>query len=403
MKKFLSMLLAVAMLLTVSAFSVAETTGFDGEIKVWVADAAVEFTKAQIDAFKAANAEYANMTVTVEPMGEGDAATAMITDVESGADIYGFAQDQLSRLVAAGALEEVAPDNKPLVTAENDAGSVAAATLGDVMYAYPLTSDNGYFLYYDKSVVTDPNTLETIIADCEKAGKGFYMEINSGWYQTAFFFGAGCTLTYDVNNEGSLVACHCDYASENGVKALKAMISVAKSPAFSNASSASNATNIGAIVDGAWDAKTVQEKLGDNYAATKLPTVAGYQMGGFGGFKLLGVKPQTDDAKLAACDALAYYLASGDVQAARYDALQWGPSNLEAQKLDAIQTNAALSALAAQLSHCVGQGQYPNDYWSLATALGDSVIAGEYDNYTDEQLLEVLQTFQDTAISYAAN
>ena len=403
MKKFLSMLLAVAMLLTVSAFSVAETTGFDGEIKVWVADAAVEFTRAQIDAFKAANAEYANMTVTVEPMGEGDAATAMITDVESGADIYGFAQDQLSRLVAAGALEEVAPDNKPLVTAENDAGSVAAATLGDVMYAYPLTSDNGYFLYYDKSVVTDPNTLETIIADCEKAGKGFYMEINSGWYQTAFFFGAGCTLTYDVNNEGSLVACHCDYASENGVKALKAMISVAKSPAFSNASSASNATNIGAIVDGAWDAKTVQEKMGDNYAATKLPTVAGYQMGGFGGFKLLGVKPQTDDAKLAACDALAYYLASGDVQAARYDALQWGPSNLEAQKLDAIQTNAALSALAAQLSHCVGQGQYPNDYWSLATALGDSVIAGEYDNYTDEQLLEVLQTFQDTAISYAAN
>ena len=373
MKKFLSMLLAVAMLLTVCAFSVAETTGFDGEIKVWVADAAVEFTKAQIDAFKAANAEYANMTVTVEPMGEGDAATAMITDVESGADIYGFAQDQLSRLVAAGALEEVAPDNVPLVTAENDAGSVAAATLGDVMYAYPLTSDNGYFLYYDNSVVTDPNTLETIIADCEKAGKGFYMEINSGWYQTAFFFGAGCTLTYDVNNEGSLVACHCDYASENGVKALKAMISVAKSPAFSNASSASNATNIGAIVDGAWDAKTVQEK------------------------------PQTDDAKLAACDALAYYLASGDVQAARYDALQWGPSNLEAQKLDAIQTNAALSALAAQLSHCVGQGQYPNDYWSLATALADSVIAGEYDNYTDEQLLEVLQTFQDTAISYAAN
>lgn len=403
MKKFLSMLLAVAMLLTVCAFSVAETTGFDGEIKVWVADAAVEFTRAQIDAFKAANAEYANMTVTVEPMGEGDAATAMITDVESGADIYGFAQDQLSRLVAAGALEEVAPDNVPLVTAENDAGSVAAATLGDVMYAYPLTSDNGYFLYYDKSVVTDPNTLETIIADCEKAGKGFYMEINSGWYQTAFFFGAGCTLTYDVNNEGSLVACHCDYASENGVKALKTMISVAKSPAFSNASSASNATNIGAIVDGAWDAKIVQEKMGDNYAATKLPTVAGYQMGGFGGFKLLGVKPQTDDAKLAACDALAYYLASGDVQAARYDALQWGPSNLEAQKLDAIQTNAALSALAAQLSHCVGQGQYPNDYWSLATALADSVIAGEYDNYTDEQLLEVLQTFQDTAISYAAN
>ena len=71
------------------------------------------------------------------------------------------------------------------------AGAVSAVTLGDEMFAYPLTSDNGYFLYYDKSVVTDPSTLESILADCEAAGKSFYFEINSGWYQTAFFFGAG--------------------------------------------------------------------------------------------------------------------------------------------------------------------------------------------------------------------
>lgn len=65
-------------------------------------------------------------------------------------------------------------------------------------------------------------------------------------------------------------------------------------------------------MDGAWDAKTVQEKLGDKLRRHQAPDRCRYQMGGFGGFKLLGVKPQTDDAKLAACDALAYYLASGD-------------------------------------------------------------------------------------------
>ena len=46
-------------------------------------------------------------------------------------------------------------------------------------------------------------------------------------------------------------------------------------------------------------------------------------------------------------------------------------------------------------------GQYPGDYWTLATSLGDSIISGEYDNASDEELMTVLQTFQDTCISYA--
>lgn len=398
MKKFLALVLCLMMALSMVGAASAE--GFSGEIKIWVAEATVEFTKAQVEAFKAANPEYAGMTVVVEPVGEGDAASNMLTDVEAGADLFGFAQDQLNRLVAAGALIDVAPENAEIVKAQNDAGSVSAVTMGDVMYAYPMTSDNGYFLYYDKSVVTDPTNLEAVLADCEKAGKNFYFEINSGWYQTAFFFGAGCTLTYSTDDAGNLVAMDCDYASENGVKALKSMIKLAQSPAHVNGSSASNATNLGAIVDGTWDAAVVKEMLGDNYAATKLPTVDGYQLGGFGGFKMLGVKPQTDEAKLAACDALALYLTSGEVQAARFDAVGWGPSNIEAQQSEAVKADVALSALASQLQYCVGQGQYPGEYWTLATALGDDILADKYDAYTDEQLLEVMTTFQTTAGSY---
>jgi len=398
MKKILSLVLALAMMLSLCSFASAE--GYNGEIKVWVAEATVEFTKAKIEEFKAAHPEYAGMTVVVEPVGEGDAASNMLTDVEAGADIFGFAQDQLGRLVAAGALEMVLDENAAIVAETNDAGSVAAVKMGEQMYAYPMTSDNGYFLYYDKSVVTDPTDLNKILADCEAAGKNFYMEINSGWYQTAFFFGAGCTLTYSTDDLGNIISMDCNYASENGVKALKAMIKLAQSPAFVNGSSASNATNLGAIVDGTWDAVAVQGILGENYAATKLPMVDGFQLGGFGGFKMLGVKPQTDEAKLAACDALALYLTSGEVQAARYDAVGWGPSNLEAQQSEAVKADEALSALAAQLNFCIGQGQYPGEYWSLATALGDDILADKYDAYTDEQLLEVLTTFQTTAGSY---
>ncbi len=398
MKKLFSLMLACIMLLSLCSFAMAD--GYSGELKIWVAEAVVDFTQQQVEAFKALHPEYADMTVVIQPVGEGDAATNMITDVEAGADLFAFAQDQLSRLVAAGAVEEVEPSNAEVVKAENDPGSVGAVMMGDTMYAYPMTSDNGYFLYYDKSVVTDPSTLEQILADCEAAGKSFYMEINSGWYQTAFFFGAGCELTFDSNDEGQLIGMNASYASEEGVKALKAMIDLHKSPAFVNGSSISNATNIGAIVDGTWDATAAKEVFGDNYATAKLPTVAGFQMGGFGGFKMLGVKPQTDDDKLAACDALAAYLTSEEVQLARYNAVGWGPSNLNAQKNEAVQADEALSALAEQLAFCAPQGQYPNDYWSLATALGDDVIGGKLDDADDAALLEVLKGFEATCEGY---
>lgn len=385
----------------------AADLSYSGDIKVWVADNVVDFTQSQIETFQAQYPGLADATFTVEAVGEGDAASNMITDVEAGADIYAFAQDQIARLVSAGALEEVAPENVDTVTSENDEGSVSAATVGDTLYAYPLTSDNGYFLYYDSSVVTDPSDLDQILADCEAAGKNFYMEINSGWYQTAFFFGTGCDLSYETDDQGNFTSANVDYASDNGVIALKEIIKLAESKAFQNGSSASDGTDIGAIVDGTWDASTVKDLFGDNYACAKLPSFTGsdgntYQLSGFSGYKLLGVKPQEDESKLAVCDALAAFLSSGDVQLARYEAVGWGPSNLEAQQSDEVKADVALTALNEQMAYDKPQGQYPGDYWTLATSLGDDVITGNLtSSSSDDDLLAALQTFQDTCISYA--
>ncbi len=402
MKKKLAVVLMAGALAAAMGMS-----AYADEIKVWVADNVVGFTEEQIEAFKEANPDFAGYDYLVEPVGEGDAAGNMITDVEAGADIFVFAQDQIARLVSAGALEEVAPDNEEAVKTENDAGAVAAATVGDILYAYPLTSDNGYFLYYDKSVISDPSTLEGILAACEEAGKNFYMEINSGWYQTAFFFGTGAELTYETDDDGNFTACNTSYASDAGLLALREIVELKASPSFQNGSAVGEATNCAAIVDGTWDSGAAQDLFGDNYACAKLPTFEGsdgkqYQMSGFGGFKLLGVKPQEDEDKLMACDALAAWLSSGDVQLARFDAVGWGPSNLEAQKSDAIQADAALSALAEQLQYTIPQGQYPGEYWTLATSLGDSVISGELTvDSSDDELMDALTKFQDTCISYA--
>ena len=392
MKKALALGLALIMCLSLVSFAAAE--GYSGDIRLWVTEAAVEFTKEQVEAFKKLHEEYAGMNVIIESVGENTAATEMIKDVERGADLFVFAQDQLARLVAAGALIDVAPENAEIIRAENDAGAVAAVTLGDTMYAYPMTSDNGYFLYYDKSVVTDPSNLEQILADCEAAGKNFYFHINNGWYQYAFFKGAGCEMTFDCNDEGDLIAMHSTYATENGVKALRAMIKMAQSPAFKSGSSVNDATNLGAIVDGTWDSSAARKAFGDNFGVIKLPTVDGFQLGGFGGFKMLGVKNQTEEDRLIACDALAAYLSSGEVQLARYNAVGWGPSNLEAQQSEDVQADEVLAALAAQLAFTAPQGQYPTGFWQASEALGNDIIADKLDDLDDDALMQKLVQFE---------
>lgn len=376
-----------------------------GEITIWAAENVASFTQEQVRAFQEANPQYAGYTVTVEPVGEGDAAGNMITDVEGGADIYGFVQDQLPRLVSAGALMPLSGDYAAFVREQNDAGAAKAATLFNTTYAFPLTSDNGYFLYYDKSVISDPTSLDAIVRDCEAAGRNFYFELNSGWYQPAFFFGTGCELSYDIDDYGNFTDCNIDYASAKGVAALKAMIKLHKSSAFNNGSSASNTYRCAAIVDGTWDATTAQELFGDSYACAKLPTFTvdgvDYQMSGFGGFKLLGVKPQSDCDKQDVCLAIAQFLSSEEAQIARYDKVGWGPSNVAAQQYEIVKTDEALSALAEQLAYSVPQGQYPGDYWSLATSLGDSIISGDLDFATDDELMEVLEEFQYMCQSYS--
>ena len=88
MKKFFAIVLAVAMALSMVSFASASSLAGEYEVKVWVADAIVDLTTAQIDRFNATNEDGIVIKYTIEKMGEGDAASNMVQDVEAGADIY---------------------------------------------------------------------------------------------------------------------------------------------------------------------------------------------------------------------------------------------------------------------------------------------------------------------------
>jgi arabinogalactan oligomer/maltooligosaccharide transport system substrate-binding protein len=324
----------------------------------------------------------------------------MLTDVEAGADVYAFAQDQLGRLVQAGALSKLGGNYLNDVKNHNDEGSVSASTVGTTVYAYPLTSDNGYFLYYDKSVVKDPSDLDAILADCKAAGKSLYMDNQSGWYLVSFFFGAGCSYTTESNDRGEIMRINCDFDSDAGLDAMKAMISAVKSGGFQRSDSFASQFNpdggkAGAAISGTWDAAAIKSYLGENYGVAKLPTMTTAsgekQMGSWAGYKLMGVNPTQSDGAVIASHRLAAYLTGESVQLARYEAKGWGPSNRAAQENEKVKADEALSALRAQLAFAPPQPQCSANFWSKMEAFGTEINAGTYNAYSDAELRSVLR------------
>ena len=403
MKKFLALLLTLTMVFGMMSVSASAELAGTYDVTIWVAEKAVDLTRQQIENFNSTNELGIVFNATVEPVSEADAATQMITDVEAGGDIFCFAQDQFARLVQAGALAPLGEGAAAFVRESNDAGTVAAATSGDTVYAYPLTADNGYIMYYDKSVIPeeDVDSLEKLIADCEAAQKYFAFEMQtSAWYLASFFFATGCESTWTTDDEGAFISVRDTFNSPAGLIAVKGMKKLVDSDFHLSSSSGSEfSSNAAIVVTGTWDYETVKGILGDNMGVADLPSfeVDGteYHLGSFSGCKLLGVKPQVDAYKLAALHQLARYLTGEQGQMERFEALSWGPSNLVAQSSEAVQANPGLAALIAQSPYSVPQGQIHGSWWDIAKVIGDDVK-----NATDEAgLQQALDNYYDKIAS----
>jgi len=412
MKKFLAIMLSLVFVVALCGVTACgdpntpQTTEQTYDITVWVSETAdvVELTQQQIDRYNETNEIGVTFNATVEGVSESESATQMITDVESGADLFFFAQDQTMRLMEVGALTKLGTKSTETVKATNDASSILAAQVGDDLYCYPLTSDNGYFMYYNKATMEGVNmdSLEDILAKCVETGTNFSYELEgSGWYNAGFFFATGCTSVWETNNDGEFVSVQDNFNSANGLIALQGMQKVLKSTAYINSSDAANFTAAvpsSVVISGTWASKTVKEALGDNMGVTDLPsfTVDGksYHIGSFSGNKLLGVKPTVDANKAAALQQLAMFLTSKDCQLERFNAFGWGPSNLEAQANDAVAGDPVLTALAEQNKYAIPQGQIHGKWWDMAKAYAVGTKAAEMGDKV--ALQAVLDTYQES-------
>ena len=406
MKKIIALLLVLVMALSLVACGGTEESNAPAasaelagtyDITMWVSEkeGVAELTKTQIDAFMQANPGIV-INATIEGVTEADAGSKVIADVASAPDIYCFAQDQLARLVQAAALAPLGQGAQETVKAANDAGSVAAGTVAGTMYAYPMTSDNGYYMYYDKSIISDEDaeSLEKIIAACEANNVKFRYALENAWYTASFFFATGCHSNWSMDTDGNFTAVDDDFNSANGLIAMKGMQKLAQSPAYD--SNADIFTDAGVVITGIWNAEAAAAHFGDNMGATDLPSFEvdgqSYHLGSFTGNKLMGVKPNTDAKKQAVLSLLAQYLTGEECQTQRYEQFQWGPSNKNAQASEAVQSNVSLAALAKQGEYGIPQGQIHGSWWDIAKVLGADAKAAT----SDAELQAALDSYKAT-------
>ena len=150
--------------------------------------------------------------------------------------------------------------------------------MGNTLYAYPLTADNGYFLYYNKAYFSDEDvgSLERMLEAAAQAEKLVTMDWSSAWYVYAFFGNTG--LEVGLNEDG--ITNYCTWNSTDGsirgVDVARAMLDIAASPAFSSRTDQEflegvRDGTVAAGISGVWNAVALEELWGSNLGPPSCP------------------------------------------------------------------------------------------------------------------------------------
>lgn len=352
------------------------------KLTLWGGAEDQKMLQSMVDDFKKEHASEASFDIKLAVESETTCKETLLGDVEKGADVFAFPDDQLQALAASGVLQEIRDADQ--VKQDNIKGAVEAASVNDRLFAYPMTADNGYFLYYNKKYFSgnDVKKLDTILAKAEKVHKKVTMDWTSAWYLYSFFGNTG--LKAGVNEDG--VTNYCNWNSKKGkirgIDVAMAMERIAGSNAFLNTTDdkflkgVQNGSVI-AGVSGVWNANAIDKAWGKNYGAVKLPTYtcAGkqVQMASFTGYKMVGVNAYSSNVKWAM--KLAEWITNEENQTKRFTERGQGPSNIKASQSGDIEKSPAIQAVIAQSEYGCLQ-RVGGNFWDPISSFGSSVAKG---------------------------
>lgn len=417
MKKIISIIALVLIAATICCVFVAcddkDGKGGKGDqitLNVWGAEKDQAMLKDMCKAYADANPDK-NFKFLFGIQGENDAADKVLNDPDSGPDVFSFASDQINKLLQGGALARIGGEIETNIKQVNNADSVDAATVKiggeDQLYAYPVTGDNTYFLYYDKRVLSDQDiqTLDGIMARATEVGKDVHFKLNDdGWYLSSFFF-ADENLKYEVTYDENMQeqAISINYNTPAGLNALKSAVGYVQNSRLvvttddGKMVSAISEDTACAVVSGTWNAEAIRTVWGDNMGVAKLPTATingeQKQLVSYFGYKLMGVNGFSKNKGEA--HKLAQWLTNEQNQILRYRTRGFAPTNINAANIDEIKNDAVLKAVFAQQEFARTQKGVPSTYWTPMKSLLTPMLTMAPADITDAYLQAQLDSIVD--------
>lgn len=363
-------------------------------LKLWGAQEDHELLTYLIEGFKQQYADEAIFDITLEVRSEVECKPSILQDVNAAPDIFIFPDDQLMTFASAGVLEPITYEEE--IRTRNLEGAVEAASINNKVYAYPLTADNSYFMYYNKNYFSeeDVKSLDRMLEIAEQHNKKIAIDMSNAWYLYAFFGNTGLTIGLNDDYTTNYCTWNATDGEIKGVDIVESLKKITSSKGFIDVgdtdfiSGVQDGTIIAGI-NGVWNAVEVEKAWKEGYAATKLPTytVAGksVQMSSYVGYKVLGVNSRSKNVEWA--ERLAEYLSNEQSQMERFKQRRQGPSNINAANSEEVNESVAIAALLEQSEF--GSVQRVGElYWKPVTELGQMISKGDLKGMTNQQALD---------------
>ena len=371
---------------------------------IWATAAEEAVVNAVLEDYNAQAGEDDKISVKYVAVAEGDTGTEIAKDptASSAPDLFLCADDHIFNLQSKGIVLDITSDYGKAVKAAVTENAYLGASYNNKLYGFPVTNDNGYFLWYNKDKLTanDVKDLGGLLKKAKDTNAQILFDIANGWYVPSFFFAPEVcgveSLRYKQNSDGDVVYT-VTWDNNNGVAAAEAVRELCKTYETQIATGSNdkivegfkNGTII-AAVSGTWMQPDLEGAIGaDKLAATKLPTYKvgskDCQMATFAGSKVYCINQQkTGDvnvAKRAKAVKFADYLTQKKAQLKRFEVRATLPCNLEAQKDKSYTDNLTTGgkalleqfAAASAVQSLSAEGRY----WDVGKAIGQALLDGK--------------------------
>ncbi|TVP95651.1 MAG: extracellular solute-binding protein [Acholeplasmatales bacterium] len=261
----------------------------------------------------------------IVPHSEQSAIEDLVLDGPAGRgpDIVAFVHDTLG--VAVGG-NHLAPNMfAATIRAEHTEEAAHAASLNDVMYGFPITSESQILIYRpSKMSALQAENIETIIGT-DAANARLVWDIYEGYYSFGLLNDA---MLYGVDGETTTGPNFLNFATPQAIENILYMHTHfsgntnLRIPGKISGTTDIEGLNqflsqtVDAIIVAPYFWATAKEAFGADVAMTVLPQVNGQQMRPFSGYKLYGVSRYSKHPALA--QELANFLVSDWAQALRF-------------------------------------------------------------------------------------